>query len=79
MKEIRLSSKIVKTLVKDKMQYSGRLVLDTFSMIARCGVPLILYWYVFKLNNGLVDGTTYIVVAWSMFFYFVFLGVKCRK
>jgi len=79
MKEIRLANKIVKTLVKDRMQYPGRLVLDTFSMIARCGVLLILYWYVFKLNNGLINGTTYIVVAWSMFFYFVFSIMRLRE
>jgi len=79
MKEIRLASKIIKTLVKDRIQYSGRLILDTFSMIARCGVLLILYWYVFKLNNGLINGTTYIVVAWSMFFYFVFSIMKLRE
>ena len=79
MKEIRLANKIVKTLVKDRMQYPGRLVLDTFSMIARCGVLLILYWYVFKLNNGLINSTAYIIVAWSMFFYFVFSIMRLRE
>lgn len=70
MKEIRLAKKIIKTLVKDRMQYPGRLFADTTSIVARCGVLLLLYSYVFKLNNGVVNGVTFDVVAWSIFFYF---------
>lgn len=60
------------------MQYPGRLIADTFALVARCGVLLILYWYVFKLNGGSINGTTYIVVAWSMFFYFAFSTLRLR-
>lgn len=60
------------------MQYPGRLIADTFALVARCGVLLILYWYVFKLNGGIVNGTTYIIVAWSMFFYFAFSTLRLR-
>ena len=60
------------------MQYPGRLIADTFALVARCEVLLILYWYVFKLNGGTVNGTTYIIVAWSMFFYFAFSTLRLR-
>lgn len=72
MKEIRLARKIVRTLVKDRMQYPARLFADTTSIVARCGILLILYSYVFGLNNGVVSGVTFDMVAWSMFFYFAF-------
>lgn len=72
MKEIRLAKKIIKTLVKDRMQYPARLFADTTSIVARCGILLLLYSYVFGLNNGVVSGVTFDVVAWSMFFYFAF-------
>ncbi len=78
MKAIRLGSKIVKTLVRDHMYYPGRLVVDTFGIIARCGVLLVLYWYVYNLNGGNISGTTFVVVAWSMFFYFAFSVFRLR-
>lgn len=78
MKEIRLANKIIKTLVKDRMQYPDRLIVDTIAVIARCGVLLILYWYVFKINSGTVNGISYVVAAWSMFFYFAFSSLRLR-
>lgn len=78
MKEIRLATKILKTLIKDRIQYPGRLVVDTVSIIARCGILLILYWYVFRLNNGVINGTTYLFSAWSIFFYFSFSVLRLR-
>ncbi|HET8575175.1 MAG TPA: hypothetical protein VFM02_03345 [Candidatus Paceibacterota bacterium] len=78
MKVARLGNKIVGTLVKDRMQYPGRLVADTFSLIARCGILLTLYWYVYQLEGGTVNGTTYAFVAWSMFFYFAFSTFRLR-
>ncbi|MFA6430159.1 MAG: ABC-2 family transporter protein [Candidatus Paceibacterota bacterium] len=79
MREIRLAKKIILTLVKDRIQYTGRLIADSLSIFARCGILLILYWYVFRLNNGLVNGVTYITVAWSMFFYFTFSVLNLRN
>ena len=76
MKEIRLAIKIVKTLTKDRMLYSGRLLLDLITLVARCGVLLVLYYYVYQLRGGSINGTTYIYVAWSMFFYFAFLSLR---
>lgn len=78
MKEIRFANKLIEILAKDRMHYPGRLFVDTVSLIARCGILLILYWYVFKLNGGLVNGVTYNIVAWSMFFYFAFSTLRLR-
>ena len=76
--KIRLATKILKTLVKDRLQYPGRLVADTVSVIARCGILLILYWYVFKLNGGIINGTTFLFAAWSILFYFSFSVLRLR-
>lgn len=78
MKEIRLAIKILKTLIKDRLQYPDRLVVDTLGVIARCGVLLILYWHVFRLNNGNINGTTFPFAAWSIFFYFSFSVLRLR-
>lgn len=78
MKETRLATKIVTTLVKDRIQYPGRLVVDTVGILARCGVLLVLYWSVFKLNNGVINGTTFLFTAWSIFFYFAFSVLRLR-
>jgi len=78
MKEIRFADKIIRILIKDRLHYPGRLITDTVILIARCGILLLLYYYVFKLNNGLVNGVTFGVVAWSMFFYFAFSTLRLR-
>jgi len=78
MKEIRLANKIIKTLVKDRMQYPDRLIVDTVALVARCGLLLVLYGYVFRINGGTVNGISYAVAAWSMFFYFVFSSLRLR-
>ncbi|MFH1838369.1 MAG: ABC-2 family transporter protein [Candidatus Kuenenbacteria bacterium] len=78
MKEIRLATKIIKTLIKDCVQYPNRLIVDTIAIIARCGILLILYWYVFKLRNGIINDTTFLFVAWSIFFYFSFSILRLR-
>jgi len=78
MKEFRLAKKIIATLVKDRIKYPGRLVMDTFIMVSRCGILLILYWYVFKINNGAINGTKYIFIAWSAFLYFAFSTLRLR-
>lgn len=78
MKEIRLANKIICTLVKDRMQYPGRLIVDTVAIIARCGLLLVLYWYVFGLKGGSVNNTNYAVLAWSVFFYFAFSSLRLR-
>ncbi len=69
---------MVRTLVKDRMRYPGRLMADTLTLVTRCGILLILYWYVFRLQGGVVHGTSYRIAAWSMFFYFAFSSFGLR-
>ncbi len=76
MKEFRLARKIFKILIKDRIHYPGRLVVDTLTVIARCGVLLLLYAYVFELKGGVVNGVTFPMVAWSMFLYFSFYVLR---
>lgn len=78
MKEIRLGLKILSTLTKDRIQYPGRLVTDTVGMLARCGILLILYHYVFKINNKSINGIGFREAAWSIFFYFAFSVLRLR-
>ncbi len=79
MKQIRLAIKIVKTLVKDRIQYPGRLIMDLVAILMRCGILLILYWTVFKLNDGMINGSTFLFSAWSIFFYFSFSIMRYRE
>lgn len=78
MKSIRLGAKIIQTLVRDRIYYPSRLIVDTFTIIVRCGVLLILYWYVFQLHDGVINNIPYIIAAWSMFFYFAFSTFRLR-
>lgn len=78
MKETRIARKIIGTLTKDRIHYPHRVIIDTATIIARCGVLLVLYWYVFNLNGGAVSGISYAVAAWSMFFYFALSTLRLR-
>lgn len=78
MRRMRLASRILRTLLKDRMYHPDRLIADTFGIIARCGVLLVLYWYVFQIKGGEVNGVGFDVVAWSMFFYFSFSILRLR-
>jgi ABC-2 type transport system permease protein len=79
MKKIRFFYTVISTLVKDRMYYPGRLFSDMIVMFARCGVLLLLYAYVFRLRDGVVNDVTYDVVAWSMFFFFAFGLLNLRE
>lgn len=78
MKQLRLAKSIIKMMVKDRFQYPGRLIVDTFGITARCGVLLILYSYIFKIRGGVLNGVTFQIASWSMFIYFVFLTLRLR-
>ncbi len=78
MSGIRIARKIISTLVKDRIHYPARLIIDTFAVIARCGLLLILYAHVFRINGGVINGTTFIFAAWSIFFYFSFSILRLR-
>ncbi len=79
MKEIRLASKIIKTFLKDSVRFHNRLWANILIIIGRLVVLLGLYYYVYKLNGGVINGTTYQVVAWSMFLYFVVVNFNLRQ
>jgi len=78
MKSSRIAIKILEKTIKDSFQYPGRLIADTVILIGRFGVLLLIYWYVFNLNNGVIKNTTFQLVAWGMYFYFLYytLGLK---
>jgi len=78
MKEIRLANKIIITLTKDRIHYPGRFLADTLTLISRCGVLLAIYYYVFKLNNGVINNVPFNIVSWSLFFYFSFMIFRLR-
>lgn len=79
MKALRLGTKIVTTLFRDQVYYPGRLFAETLISMARCGILLVLYSYVFSLKGGNVAGLTYQVAAWSMFLYFALLPLRLRE
>ena len=79
MKEIRIAKRIIGTLTKDSLHYPNRLYANIFIVISRLGILLVLYSYVFKLNGGFVNGVTFNVIAWSMFFYFIFSNLNLRR
>jgi ABC-2 type transport system permease protein len=62
---------MVSTLVKERFQEPSRLFADTLTTFTRCGILLALYWHVFKLNGGVINGTTFLLTSWSMLFYFL--------
>jgi ABC-2 type transport system permease protein len=65
-------------MIKDRIQYPGRLLVDTFSISVRCGVLLLLYWRVFKYQGGSINGVNFQIAAWSMFIYFSFMTLRLR-
>lgn len=79
MKEIRLARKIITTLIKDSIHYPGAMLVQAVSLLARCGLLLVLYHYVFELKGGTIAGVTFPIVAWSMFFYFIFSVLLLRR
>lgn len=78
MKQLRLANSIVKMTIKDRVQYPGRLIVDTVSLVARWGILLFLYWSVYKFKGSEINGVTFPVVAWSMFFYFSLMTLRLR-
>ena len=79
MKELRLAKKIIKTLIKDRINYPSRLLADTITISGRCIVLLLLYYYVFSFKGGIINNTTFMVSAWSIFFYFAFINLNLRN
>jgi ABC-2 type transport system permease protein len=78
MKQLRLANSILKMMIKDRIQYPARLIVDTFGIATRCGVLLILYYYIFSTRGGVINGLTFQITAWSMFLYFAFMTLRLR-
>lgn len=78
MKQLRLSKTIIKMMIRDRIAYPGRLIVDTFGIAARCGVLLVLYWYIFNVKGGEINGVTFQIASWSMFLYFAFMTLRLR-
>lgn len=65
-------------MVRDRIAYPGRLIVDTFGIAARCGVLLVLYSYIFNTKGGEISGVTFQIASWSMFLYFAFMTLRLR-
>lgn len=52
--------------------------VEVSSILARYVVLLFLYAYIFKYKDGSINGTTFQIVAWSMFIYFSIMLLKVR-
>lgn len=78
MKQLRLANSILKMMIKDRMQYPARLILDTVGIATRCGILLILYYYIFSTQGGEINGLTFQIASWSMFLYFAFMTLRLR-
>jgi ABC-2 type transport system permease protein len=48
-------------------------------IVARYGVVLLLYAYVYRLNGGVIKGLTFNAAMWSIFFYFVLFLMGIRN
>ena len=60
MRELRLGSKIVWTLVKNSAYNPQRVILDFFALVARCGILLFLYKCVYDWKGSAVNNTPYL-------------------
>lgn len=79
MKKIKFYLTIIKIFMKNQMQDRTNLLLDIFNMISRCLVVFLLYAYIFKLNNGYINGVDYKTTMWSMFIYFCIMILNIRR
>jgi ABC-2 type transport system permease protein len=78
MKQLRLSKTIIKMMIRDRIVYPDRLIVDTFGIAARCGVLLVLYWYIFNVKGGEINSVNFQTASWSMFLYFAFMTLRLR-
>ena len=69
MKTLRLGNKIIITLLKDRLYYPAHLIAELLVSVARFGILVPIYWYVFQFNGGEINGIGFQAAAWSMFFY----------
>ncbi len=79
MKKNKFFLTVIKIFMKNQIQNRSYIVLDVFNMVSRCLVLFFLYDYIFKLNNGNINGTSYETTLWSMFIYFCLMTFNLRK
>lgn len=79
MKEIRFAFTVIKIFMKNQIQDKTNLLLDIFNMVSRCLIVFLLYAYIFKLNNGIINGVDYKTTMWSMFIYFCIMILNLRR
>lgn len=79
MKKINFSLTVIKIFMKNQMQDKTNILLDIFNMVSRCLIVFLLYAYIFKLNNGSINGVDYKTTMWSMFIYFCIMILNIRR
>lgn len=79
MKRISFALTVIKIYTKNQMQDLTNILLDSANMISRCLIVFLLYSYIFKINDGSLNGVSYEATLWSMFIYFVLMTLGVRK
>lgn len=79
MKKINFAFTVIKIFMKNQMQDKTNLLLDIFNMVSRCLIVFLLYAYIFKLSNGIINGVDYTTTMWSMFIYFCIMILNLRR
>ena len=78
MKQLKFAKSIFKIMLRDRIAYPGRLLADTITVIARFFVLTLLYFYMFKIKGGTINGLTFQIAVWSMYLYFLFMTLRIR-
>jgi ABC-2 type transport system permease protein len=65
--------------MKNQIQNRTYILLDLFNMFSRCFIVFLLYGYVFRLNDGIINGVNAETALWSMFIYFCIMTLNTRR
>lgn len=79
MKKIKFALTVIKIFMKNQIQNKTYILLDIFNMVSRCLIVFLLYGYVFRINDGSINGVDYATTLWSMFIYFCVMILNIRK
>ena len=79
MKKTNYPLTAIKIFMKNRIQNRTYLFYDIFGMVSRCLIVFLLYGYVFRVNNGSINGVDYKTTLWSMFIYFAIMILNLRK
>jgi ABC-2 type transport system permease protein len=77
-KELNLTFVIFKFGFKDVNESLRKIFSDFAITFARFGIAIWLYYCLFSYKGGNISGVNLQTVAWSMFFYFVFMYISPR-